>query len=63
MGGTVKNLSQDEIAMKVFYESCGISPAITEAAIQMRRDHPVELEKETYRMKFPAKPKALKTKR
>ena len=44
-------LSEDEIAMRAFYEMCGISDATTDAAIKMRREHPVELEKEVSRIK------------
>jgi hypothetical protein len=44
-------LLTDEEAMRVFYEMCGISQETIEAAIKMRRDHPVELEKEAYRIK------------
>jgi hypothetical protein len=42
----------DETAMRTFYEMCGISPTVTEAAIKMRREHPVELEKEAFRIKY-----------
>ena len=48
----LKNLSDDEVAMKVFYQSCGISQEITDAAIKMRREHPVQLEKEAHKKKF-----------
>lgn len=37
---------QDEAAMRAFYQSCGISQQTTEAAIQARRNKPVE-DKET----------------
>jgi hypothetical protein len=42
----------DETAMRAFYEMCGISQEVTEAAIKMRREHPVELEKEAFRIKY-----------
>jgi hypothetical protein len=42
----------DETAMRTFYEMCGVSQKITEAAIKMRREHPVELEKKALSIKY-----------
>jgi hypothetical protein len=42
----------DEEAMRAFYEMCGISKDTIEAAIKMRRDHPVELEREAFRQRM-----------
>jgi hypothetical protein len=33
---------RDEAAMRAFYESCGINPQITEAAILLRRNKPFD---------------------
>ena len=46
-----KTLLSEEAAMRAFYESCGISQETIEAAIKMRREHPVELEKDAFRIK------------
>jgi hypothetical protein len=36
---------RDEAAMRAFYQSCGIREQTTEAAIQARRNRPVEEKK------------------
>ena len=51
MKKSLEMLLDDEAAMRSFYELCGISPEVAEAAIKMRKEHPVELEKEAHRQR------------